>query len=329
MKTQSTRLAYSTRAHQFMRWGFTLIELLVVIAIIAVLIGLLLPAVQKVREAAARISCTNNLKQLGLGLLNYESAYGGLPPGQNDLPSGGSISWAAYILPFIEQGNLAARYDLTLTWSSSINDGTSPYTGSSAGPNQQQVPIFLCPAAPSGRVGANERAVIDYAPANELTRPNPFYTAYPMPVSDSTYIGILGHSVSRRIAAITDGTSNTILLAEVAGRNQVWIQGKFYSGAPANLETGGESGAWANPASNITVSGFSASAFAAGLNASPGDCAVNCTNADEIYGFHIAGANILLGDGSVKLLKAGTSVNIVIPLVTRATGEVVSADSFN
>jgi prepilin-type N-terminal cleavage/methylation domain-containing protein len=306
----------------YQRSAFTLIELLVVIAIIAILIGLLLPAVQKVREAAARTSCTNNLKQLGLGLLNYESAYGGFPPGEYDITSSASISWVPPLLPFIEQGNLASHYNLNVNWSAAANDGTSPYTGSNAGPNQTQIPIFLCPSAPSGRVAANQRGVLDYAPANELTRPNAFYTAYPMPPSDPTFIGILGHNVHRRIAEITDGTSNTILLAEVAGRNQVWIMGKFYASAPSDLNTGGESGAWANPASNIEVSGFNQGAFAAGQNASPGDCAVNCTNADEIYGFHTAGANILLGDGSVRMLKSGTSVNIVIPLITRAIGEV-------
>jgi prepilin-type N-terminal cleavage/methylation domain-containing protein/prepilin-type processing-associated H-X9-DG protein len=305
------------------RPGFTLIELLVVIAIIALLIGLLLPAVQKVREAVARISCANNLKQLGLGLMNFETTYGGFPPGDLDIASGGGISWVPLTLPFIEQGDLAALYHLNLTWTASANDGTSPYTGSSAGPNQQQVKIFQCPSAPANRVAANERGVLDYAPANELTRPNPFYTAYPMPVADPTFIGILGHNVYRQITDIKDGTSNTLLLAEEAGRNQVWIQGKFYSTLPSNLNSGGESGAWANPASNITISGFNATSFAAGGNSSPGDCAVNCTNADEIYGFHTSGANILLGDGSVRLLSSGTSVNIVIPLVTRAIGEVI------
>jgi prepilin-type processing-associated H-X9-DG protein len=310
-----------------------LIELLVVIAIIAILIGLLLPAVQKIREAAARVSCTNNLKQLGLGLHNYHSHRGGFPPAEQDLPhyAGGptlpKLSWVPYLMPYIEQDNLQKRYRMDRDWQDKTNDGVAPFTGSSAGPNQVPIKLLVCPSAPSGRVAANSRGVTDYAPPNQIGRPNPFYTAYTMPPADPTRIGILGYNVERAVSEIRDGTSNTLMLAEDAGRNQWWVMGKFVGSQPSNFTKGGESGAWANPGSDITTYGFNPANVNTSKPLQPGPCAVNCTNANEIYSFHTGGANVLMGDGSVHFLKAGTDINVVIPLITRSSGEVIAGDA--
>jgi type II secretory pathway pseudopilin PulG len=288
-----------------------LIELLVVIAIIAVLIGLLLPAVQKVREAAARMACSNNLKQLGLGLHGFHDANGGFPPGKIEIPVGGSVihTWTPYVLPYVEQGNLYRQYRFDRTWDDAATNDANP-----GGVGQTELKVFLCPAAPAGRRGSRNRAVIDYSPANQITRPNPFVTN--MPASDPTFIGILGHNVNRRITDVTDGTSNTILLAEDGGRNQQWAMGSMISSS-------GGTGAWTNPGTEIVVTGYNPS-----TKSGPGPCAVNCTNNNEIYGFHPAGALVLMGDGSVRLLRAGTDVNVVIPLVTRALGEVIPSNAF-
>jgi prepilin-type N-terminal cleavage/methylation domain-containing protein len=288
------------------RPAFTLIELLVVIAIIAVLIGLLLPAVQKVREAASRIQCANNLKQLGLALHNFETTNGGFPPGNYTPSSGLAFSWATLILPYIEQGNLYQQYNFTVTWSAAAND---------SGPNQHQIPQFQCPSAPGPRVAANNRGILDYSAINELTRPNP-YALNGVPPSDPTYIGVLGDNVYRRITDITDGTSNTLLLAEDAGRNQCWEMGQLKGSL-------GENGAWANPGSNITVSGFNPA-----TGTTPGPIAVNGTNSQNVYSFHVGSAGGLFADGSVQYLSSSTSVDTLIALTTRASGEVVEPNSY-
>src|SRR2546427_4141136 len=121
------------------RAGFTLIELLVVIAIIAILIALLVPAVQRVREAAARTQCTNNLKQMALAAHNYESEHKTFPPGAGPGPVGitSRASVQVLILPYLEQGSTYALYDPT----QDVNAGAN-----NANLRKQQIPVYLCPS---------------------------------------------------------------------------------------------------------------------------------------------------------------------------------------
>jgi prepilin-type N-terminal cleavage/methylation domain-containing protein/prepilin-type processing-associated H-X9-DG protein len=298
------------------RSGFTLIELLVVIAIIAILIALLVPAVQKVREAAARTQCLNNLKQLGIGLHAYHDVNKAFPPARTN--AAGAIwpapfvhNWTVHILPYIEQKPLYDRYRFDKNWDDAATNDANP-----GGVNQTVLSLFLCPSAPGGRLGARNRGIIDYDPVNQVTRPNPFVPN--MPASDPSWIGILGLNVRRPAAQITDGTSNTMIVAESAGRNQTWRMGKMVSPS-------GTTGAWANPNDVIVVSGFDPT----NPSATVGPCGVNCTNANEIYAFHTGLANVLFADGSVRSLRAGLDVSIVVALTTRSIGETLPPGAFD
>jgi prepilin-type processing-associated H-X9-DG protein len=144
--------------------------------------------------------------------------------------------------------------------------------------------------------------------------------------SDPNYIGVLGHSKQtepptsgqRTFADITDGSSNTMVLAECAGRNRRFIMGK------EDPSQSWSAGPWANPNSRIKIGGFNP--------ASPSDptgpCAVNCINDKEIYAFHPGGAHVGMGDGSVRFLNANTSLDVVLSLLTRGRGDLLSNNGF-
>jgi prepilin-type N-terminal cleavage/methylation domain-containing protein len=351
---RSRHLAPTLLAQSRLR-AFTLIELLVVIAIIAILIGLLLPAVQKVREAAARMSCSNNLKQLGLAAMNYESSYGTLPPslvlnignppggsGQPGFPYPAIVhSWAPNFLPYIEQENLFRLYDMRFPWFSS--PAIVPGTPDNQAVLRNPIKTFICPSAPGGierrttdsfTFGATfpfqNLAVTDYATCSSINPGSITFFGYPAGTTQATLYSamqpqiegagaaLLGAPPSKAnpITAITDGTSNTILLCESAGRPTLFTGG---SAGGATLNDGG----WGNHENDYGLDG----AVSKSDRTSPGNCVINCHNNNETYSFHSGGAMHVFADGSVRFVRDSIAPQTYAALITARGGSLTVAET--
>jgi prepilin-type N-terminal cleavage/methylation domain-containing protein/prepilin-type processing-associated H-X9-DG protein len=321
--------------------GFTLIELLVVIAIIAILIGLLLPAVQKVRAAAARMQCSNHLKQLGLAAHNYESAYGFFPTGWQCPTPSGTASTSAYLaslsagppiagaprftnlfvelLPYIEQDNLQRRWDYL-----NVANNRGP-NGSTA---SQIIKIFICPSSPiastpQATVSGNVYGLNSYGGVAGRYSFRAF--------RNSTFVisndGIFYINSQTRIADITDGTSNTGFFGERYHKDPNFD--RMYTNFPI---IGWSGWAWCDQANAIGDYLVGAAqpinwmipATASGPNSSSNVWVQQ--RLSTMGSGHPGGANIGLADGSVRFLKDSTSLVTLQALCTRSTGEIFSLD---
>ena len=324
--------------------GFTLVELLVVIAIIGVLVALLLPAVQAAREAARRAQCTSQMKQLGLAVLNYESARKELPPAYTRRPEA-KANIIPHILPYIEQANVPYHLDADDT-------GMTPEAQQNAQTKKLGIPVLACASSPPPNQSlvpasdysicvdyvqdAMEKFVLDKAITNRgainVINPNgPGNSARP----EGHWFSMLGMNYDMRNTAnpsddvrmrvkmkeVTDGTSNTMMFFEDAGRPDLWYKNELITDTSKASEPI-EGNGWGDPGSWFSIHYYN-------NPAKPTYCGtkvINCTNNNEIYSFHAGGANFTMGDGSVHFIREDLDLETFTSLFTRNAEDIVKGD---
>ena len=272
------------------RRGFTLIELLVVIAIIAILMAILVSAVQRVREAANRTQCQNNMKQIGIALHAHESSFKKFPPCYKQ----DYYSMFVYLLPFIEQGNVVNKFIVHKTWNDPAN----------AAAINAVIPTAICPS----NLVQNRGGVSDYTCARCIQDPCATVLGVnPNDEYDPNTMGMLVRDKYTRAREIVDGLSNTFMVVEDGGRPQLYQNGHIASGTSADPM-------WADWDLKITINAI----------CNNNTQIINCTNDNEVFSLHGAGANFVMGDGACLYVRQDITIQTFKALLTRGGGEVIT-----
>ncbi len=344
------RRVWNEKASRVARTGFTLVELLVVIAIIGILVGLLLPAVQAAREAARRMQCSNNLKQLGLSLHNYESTHKHLPAGRLSLGLGGGTDPTVYradpqtknghglvgLLPFMEQTALFEKFDMRGSFgdykrsiSGPLPVGLNATQSGNAAISVNPVAGFFCPSDPGDRTIAPNA---NYSPdlgVNTALRPAKtcydfvntasslnYFNQYRSMALETKYM--FGENSFTRFGGVPDGLSNTIAMTETLLTTQNGVTGSWaYAGwVSVGIDPVGTYNL------TVPVAGLNVRRYGAAGVAIPGRRASWYNSGST----HTGGIQAVLGDGAVKFLSDGMDIPTLTYLCRIADGQTVSLE---
>jgi prepilin-type N-terminal cleavage/methylation domain-containing protein len=315
--------------------GFTLVELLVVIAIIGILVALLLPAIQSAREAARRSQCQNNMKQLMLATLNFETARKELPPAYwqelKQVPGGRpktvQHSTIAYLLSYLEETALAGQYDFNETW----DDSKPAKSIDNKRISDKRIEMLRCPTDPEARIewpGALDYAVCDQLNTDAAHALAEFIASgavKPRPNAAGRYESVLSVTIVNpgsvspiyrwpKLKNVTDGLSQSFTWFECGGRpiHYVGLDVQTDRNGPL-LTQGGKS--WAQYENWFDVHDHCGTAM------------MNCNNNEEIYSFHLHGCFYGMGDGAVRFVDDSIAPDVFVSLFTRDGGDIIDHDA--